>query len=296
MKGIKILAATLAIVSIVTLHAGQAFAAASTSITLSAPSSKTVGSTFTVAVRENSGTTKINLVTVVLTYDSSKIEFIGFDDGLSEFDYKGAQSGGSGTVSVKRGLYGGTFTGSHGVVGVTFRATSAGTANISVANGTRVTNPEAPSDNEWDGSKPSVSVAIANPASTPPPSTPPATSPTQQPVAPTNSTAPKKAAVASNTTASAAATTETTATPAPASEVKGETTTPEAKKTEEAKAPETKNASGTPLWFILILGVIGGLAGRLIAKKTAAKKAAAITAAAAAKKDSKKAAAKTTKK
>lgn len=104
--------------------APQAVQAEDTSgtFTLSPPSgSYTVGSTFTVAVQENSGETAVNAVQADLSYDPSRLEFLDIDASSSAFDIKALQVGGGGKVSIARAKLGSPLMGSQLVGSVTFK-------------------------------------------------------------------------------------------------------------------------------------------------------------------------------
>ncbi|HUC20437.1 MAG TPA: cohesin domain-containing protein, partial [Candidatus Polarisedimenticolaceae bacterium] len=61
-----------------------------------------IGSTFTVAVNEDSGQGAVNAVQADLSYDPAQLEFVGIDTGSSAFDIRAVESGGSGKVSMVR--------------------------------------------------------------------------------------------------------------------------------------------------------------------------------------------------
>src|SRR6185369_10260936 len=61
-----------------------AHAAGSASLNFAAGSSRTVGSTFTVSVVENSGATEVNGVQADVNYDASKLQLIGKSCGAFE--------------------------------------------------------------------------------------------------------------------------------------------------------------------------------------------------------------------
>lgn len=292
MKRIKSLAVLALSIALFTANAGRTFAVNSTSITLSGASAQ-VGNNLTVFVNESSGSTTINLVTTNLSYDSSKLQFVEFNDSGSEFDYKGAQSAGGGSVSVKRGLQGGAYTGSHRVVGLTFKALAAGSASVSVTSAT-VTNPQAPTDVEWNGQKDSTAVSVsAAPVVTPSP-TQPVTAPKNSPTKKSTTTTPSPTTATTSTTP---ATSDTTR-----SEVKGDETKKSDDKKSTAKKDDTKKDSNkSSVWgtlALLVAAVVAFMAGRrFVAGREAVRRAAEEKASAkSVAKDAPKKAAKTTKK
>jgi len=306
MKRIKSLAVVALSVALLAANAGRAFAANSTSITLSSASAQ-VGNNLTIFINENSGSTTINLVTVGISYDSSKLQFVEFNDSGSEFDYKGAQSAAGGSASVKRGLYGGAYTGGHRVTGITFKALAAGSASVSV-NSATVTNPQAPTDVEWNGVKNSTTATIASaPASTGGSTSTGSTSggSSSSSSSSTKSTASTKTATTATPTtgstsnSSSAASDGSDATSTTTPEVKGDSTTKKSddKKSDDTKKTDDKKSSNKvlPIFIFILLGVAAFFGGRYAARYMAARKAKA-TEAEVAKTEEKPKAKKTSKK
>jgi hypothetical protein len=79
------------------------------------------GSTFTVAIQENSGQTMVNAVQADLSYDPSLLEFLDIDSSSSAFDIKALQVGGGGKVSLARAKLGSPLTGNQLIGSVTFK-------------------------------------------------------------------------------------------------------------------------------------------------------------------------------
>ena len=127
---------------------------ASTTVTvnpLSAPQPPTVylkpgsqayslGSTITLEVRENSGTTAVNAVQANFSYPTDKLTFVSIDATTSAFTTEAQSTGGNGQVALGRGIIG-TLTGDQLIAKVTFTVNSvAGTASLPFTNGTMLIN------------------------------------------------------------------------------------------------------------------------------------------------------------
>ncbi len=114
--------------------ASQIFAASASLSIVPSGSTASIGNTFTVAIRVNSGTETINQVTSNLQYDSTKLQYVSYSDAGSGF-------GGSyitdvttpGVVNITRGTSGGAapVTGDKLVTTVTFKAIASGAAAFS---------------------------------------------------------------------------------------------------------------------------------------------------------------------
>ena len=94
-----------------------------------------VGSTITIEVHENSGSAPVNAVQANFSYPADKLTFVSADGSASGFTTQAQSTGGSGQVSLARGVIG-TLTGDQLVAKVTFKVNIAGTANLSFVNGT----------------------------------------------------------------------------------------------------------------------------------------------------------------
>lgn len=146
------------------------------------PSSKTVaqGSSFSVAVRVNTGGSKVNAVQVNLKYPTDKLDILSVSTSGSAFEISAENSKGGGSIKIGRG----TLTAKSGnllIATLTFRAkTSSGSATVSSTSGTAVVRS---SDN--------TNILSGGPSGTysftkPPPPAPPA-----PPPPPPDTTAPK---------------------------------------------------------------------------------------------------------
>lgn len=106
------------------------------------PSTQTLAAntTFTVTVRENSGTTPTNAIQAVFTYPANLLDFVSIDTTGSPFDIGNSlsSSGGSGKVTIGRGA-GTNQTGDQLVGTVTFKTkTTSGTAALAFDTGTQL--------------------------------------------------------------------------------------------------------------------------------------------------------------
>lgn len=97
-----------------------------------------VNTPFTVEVREHSGATSVNAVSAMFSYNSSLVDFVGFDATGSSFAIDAASSGSSGSVSVDRGTLT-PVTGDKLIVKVNFKTkTTAGSAAMVFTAGTQL--------------------------------------------------------------------------------------------------------------------------------------------------------------
>lgn len=106
------------------------------------PGARTVsqGSSFYVSVRANTGGAPVNAVQANLSYDASKLDFLGIGAGGSVFGIQAEGSGGGGSVRIGRGTIG-SVSGDVLVATVTFRArVSSGSATVSFAGGSEMDN------------------------------------------------------------------------------------------------------------------------------------------------------------
>jgi chitodextrinase len=102
------------------------------------PSSKTfpINTTFSVQVRENSGTTNVNAVQANFSYPSTLLQFVSIDTTGTAFTTTAPSSGGNGSVNIAQGVIGGV-TGDQLIATVTFKTlTTGGTASLSFISGT----------------------------------------------------------------------------------------------------------------------------------------------------------------
>lgn len=102
------------------------------------PASQTLGpnTTFTVQVREDSGTTPVNAVQANFSYPAALVDFVSISTTGTAFTTDAPSSGGSGQVSIARGIIG-NLTGDKLIATVTFKTkTTSGTANMAFTTGT----------------------------------------------------------------------------------------------------------------------------------------------------------------
>jgi hypothetical protein len=106
------------------------------------PASLVVGAngTFTIDVRENSGTTAVNAVQANFTYPTSLLTFVSLDTTTSAFSVQAENSAASGQVKLGRGTTT-AVTGDQLVGKVTFQAgATGGAANLAFNSGTALVN------------------------------------------------------------------------------------------------------------------------------------------------------------
>jgi hypothetical protein len=141
-----------------------------------ATGTETVGSTFTVAIRENSNGDQVNAAQANITYPTSQLQFVSTSLSGSAFGITATNSGGSGTVSIGLGSTS-AVTGDALIANVTFEVTAAGSANVAFAGSSSVlsftTNANVVST--MTGANLTLQAAATT---TPPTSTPPTTTTT----------------------------------------------------------------------------------------------------------------------
>jgi hypothetical protein len=94
-----------------------------------------VGSTFTIDIRENSGSAAVNAVQANFSYPADKLTFVGADASASAFTTEAQSSGANGQVSLGRGIIT-SLSGDQLISKVTFKVNVTGVANLSFLNGT----------------------------------------------------------------------------------------------------------------------------------------------------------------
>ena len=95
------------------------------------------GDSFTIEIRENSGTEPVNAVQANLTYDDSKLDFVSIDGSESAFPFPFEEIGGGGSVKIARIITGGSVIGNQLVAKVTFTASmNPGITAVTFASGT----------------------------------------------------------------------------------------------------------------------------------------------------------------
>jgi len=93
---------------------------------------------FTVQVRENSGSEPVNAVQANLSYDPTKLDYLSTDFTGSAFEVAAESVGGNGTIRIARGVTGGqpAVTGDKLIATITFKArTIPGTTTVNFAAG-----------------------------------------------------------------------------------------------------------------------------------------------------------------
>jgi hypothetical protein len=132
------------------------------------PSASTVykGNTFSVSVRENSGSEPVNAVQANLSYSSNLLQFVSISSS-SSFAVVAQSSGGGGSVKIARGAQP-SVTGDKLVASVRFRVlASSGKATVSIAGGSSVVSAKSNKNIMTSSSGGSYTLAPAPPA--PPP-------------------------------------------------------------------------------------------------------------------------------
>ena len=127
----------IALVAIPLLNTRWVYAASATLYLSPSSSSVTNGSIFTVNVRVNSGSEKVNAAEVHLSYPIDKLEFVRIND-TSTWGFIFASSGGSGSVRIERGANP-SVSGDSLIAGVQFKAkSSSGSATVSISSDSEV--------------------------------------------------------------------------------------------------------------------------------------------------------------
>lgn len=100
------------------------------------PQNFAINTTFTVDVRENSGTTAVNAVQANISYPATLVDFVSIDTTTSAFTTDAQATGGSGSVNIARGIVG-SLTGDQKIATITFRTkATGGTATMAFTSGT----------------------------------------------------------------------------------------------------------------------------------------------------------------
>jgi chitodextrinase len=104
------------------------------------------GATFTVDIRENSGTDAVNAVQANLVYPTTQVDFVSIDSSTSAFSTEAEATGGAGVVKIARGTIT-AVTGDQLVSRVTFRSKmTSGQAAISFGPGSALVRASDNSD------------------------------------------------------------------------------------------------------------------------------------------------------
>lgn len=137
------------------------------------PRTQTVAknATLSVSVRMNSGGDQVNAVQANLTYSADKLDFISISSAGSSFPIDAASAGGSGTVSISRGVIGTGISGDKLIATVRFRvnASAQGSAAINFSGGSALVrgSDQANILGGSTGGNYTIGAAVAASASTP---------------------------------------------------------------------------------------------------------------------------------
>lgn len=159
----RILYLTIVVAFTGLLMPASAVYAASASMSLSASSSATKGSTLSVSIRENSGSEPVNAASATVSYPTGSLSYSSVSNS-SAFGISAATSGGGGSVHVERGSLS-AVTGSQTVATIKFKVlTDSGTATLAITSGQVLSaNTNSNIASGFSG----VSVALKAPAPTP---------------------------------------------------------------------------------------------------------------------------------
>ena len=183
---------TAMVVSGLRPEATQAAASAKLYLSPSSGSYK-VGTSFTVSVRENSGTEPVNAVQADLSYPGSKLQFVSTSLSGSAFAISAGTSGGNGSVSIALGSTTAR-TGDQLIAKVTFKVLAGGTSGaVSFAGSSAVLS--ANTNTNIVSTKTGASFSLVKPTTSTPTPTP---KPTPKP-APTTSPKPSTSTHSSTT-------------------------------------------------------------------------------------------------
>ncbi len=158
----KEMAKILSVASIAcVLASSSAYAANPASLTLASSASSVVnGSTFSVSAYENGD--NVNVVTIRLSYDSTKLQFLGSTCGSALPNTMGESDG---ITCYANG--GSSASGNNLIANISFKAISdSGSTIISIAGGSKIA---ANGVNIWDQANNTTSVSLSAPVSTPAP-------------------------------------------------------------------------------------------------------------------------------
>lgn len=206
----KSIISSVAIFAVVSMFPSSVLAAGTASFSLS-PSRASVAQneTFSVGIYENG--TNVNAVTAKLTFDASKVQFLGIDASSSAFPNGIAETNG-----VTRYSNGGTVVnGSAYVAAAQFKVVAAtGTATVSITAGSKIASGGV---DTWNGAASATSVQLTAPAPAAATATPGrGAGPTTVAPATTHTTAPTTASNTNTSNSGAAASTTSTPSNTPA--------------------------------------------------------------------------------
>jgi chitodextrinase len=130
-----------AVVAVSGIYMVSRIFAASASMTLiPSATSVNIGDTVSITVRENSSTDTVNAVQANVSYDTTRLQYLGVDDTGSAFGLVAATTNSNGVVSVARGVQGGSapVTGDQLVTKINFKVLAGGSAPLTIAAGSAV--------------------------------------------------------------------------------------------------------------------------------------------------------------
>jgi uncharacterized repeat protein (TIGR01451 family) len=177
--------------------------AASGSLTFSPSSgSYSVGSTFTVAVQENSGPDPANTVDAVVTFPAS-LQFVS-DTTVGPFSFNPVSSdtASGNSVHITRAQLGTSSTGAQTLTTITFKVVSAGSAAVGFGTGSDILS--ATNSSNLLTNSPGATYTLSTPVNPPPPPSPTPT-PAPTPAAPASSGNSKGTSISVKGSGSAAA-------------------------------------------------------------------------------------------
>lgn len=239
----------LSVVSFIALASPlTSVASAAGSATLSFTSSANsvvVGSGVSVQIFENG--TGVNVVTVHVTYDASKLSCSGVDTATSAFANGISATCGGGSATISRYTAPGTtLNGSMKVATLNFTATAQGAASMSFGASSQIASTGV---NIWNGASATKSITITTPVVVPPAPTPtPSPTPTPTPTPTPSPASSTQTSTAAPTTSQTATANRPTNSAAPVSQQQSETQvttnteTATAAQQEQVVQPETPTA------------------------------------------------------
>lgn len=135
------LVAIIAVVVMAGLYAvSRIFAASGTLTLVPSATSVNVGDMVTVQVRENSGTDTVNVVQSNISYDATRLQYVGVSETGSGFGLVAQTANNGGVLQLARATQGGSpaLTGDQLVTTVTFKALAVGTIGLTFSSGSAI--------------------------------------------------------------------------------------------------------------------------------------------------------------
>jgi hypothetical protein len=129
------------------LHFAKTSAAGSGTLYITPSSGNySVGSTVTLTIRENSGSTTVNAVRIDATYNSSLLQFQSFNFNSSAFEVAATNTASGGIINVDRGTTNHNNSGDQEVAKVTFKVINTGSAAVNIVGTSVVVSHDTNSD------------------------------------------------------------------------------------------------------------------------------------------------------